>query len=63
MAAKRIYEVCNKETDASRLVRAASRAQAVGHVARNLFDVTVADQEALVLAMTNGIKVEDASAE
>lgn len=63
MAAKRIYEVVNKENDKSRLVRATSRAQAIGHVARHLFVVAVPDQETLVNLVSNGTKVEDASAE
>lgn len=63
MAAKRIYEVLNKATGVCSLVRAVSRAQAVGHVSRNAYDVQVATQEALVAAMGDGVKVEDASAE
>lgn len=64
MATKRIYEVCNKATGVSRLVRAGSRAQAVGHVARNSFDVQVADQESIVkLVGEESVPVEDASSE
>jgi hypothetical protein len=63
MAAKRIYEVKNKETGVCRLVRASSRAQAVGHVARNSFDVEVASQDTLVNVVGMGVKVEDVAAE
>lgn len=63
MAAKRIYQVVNKATGATHLVRATSRAQAVGHVSRNSFIVDVADQEVLVKCLNGGVLVEDAGSE
>ena len=44
-----------------RLVRAAHRAQAVGHVARSLINVKVASQDELVTALGHGIAIESAA--
>lgn len=63
MAATRIYQVVNKATGATHLVRATSRAQAIGHVSRNAFTVKVADQETLVAGLIGGVELEDAGAE
>jgi hypothetical protein len=42
-----------------RLVRAATRQQALGHVAKSMLTVTLASQEDLVSMIADGIKVED----
>lgn len=57
MSTTRIYRIDDGHTD--HLVRAASRAQAIGHVARN-FAVRVATQRDLETLLTEGAKVEDA---
>lgn len=44
-----------------RLVRAAHRAQALGHVARSLINVKVASQDELVTALGKGINIEMAT--
>ena len=44
-----------------RLVRAAHRAQALGHVARSLINVKVASQDELVTALGKGINIEMAA--
>ena len=61
MSKTRIYTISNGDTD--RLVRATSRAQAISHVARSVFNSRVATQDDLVDAMQAGVKVEDAGAE
>ena len=43
-----------------RLVRAGNPAQAIRHVARKQYSAIVADQEALVSMLTNGVKIEAA---
>lgn len=53
----RIYSVTSPQ--GKRLVRAVSRHQAIGHVARSTFQVEVADSETLVELVGSGIKVED----
>lgn len=61
MAKQRIYTVQNAETGALiALVRASSQQRALKHVVGKQFDVNVADQEAIVFGMSNGVKVEDA---
>jgi hypothetical protein len=57
----RIYCVSDGNTD--RLVRATSRSQAIGHVARSTYKSRVATQDDIVVAIESGQKVEDASAE
>ena len=42
-----------------RLVRAATRQQALNHVAKSLLTVTLASQEDLVSLVAEGVKVED----
>ena len=59
MKQQRIYLVGHGQE--MRLVRAAHRAQAVGHVARSLINVKVASQDELVTALGNGIKIEVAA--
>lgn len=59
MKQQRIYLVGHGQE--MRLVRAAHRAQAVGHVARSLINVKVASQDELVTALSQGIKIETAS--
>jgi hypothetical protein len=44
-----------------RLVKAAHRSQALGHVARSIINVKVASQDELVEALGHGIAVESAS--
>jgi hypothetical protein len=61
-AARRIYLVENKAAEEQHLVRAASQAQALGHVVRNDIDVRVATQDDLVALAGNGTKVEEAGA-
>ena len=59
----RIYIITNRDNDQQHLVRAATPAQALRHVARSKFGVAVAAQEALVELLTSGTKVEDAGAD
>ncbi len=47
----------------SRLVRAPNRARALGHVAKATLTVELADQEALIHLIGEGVPVEDAGAE
>ena len=54
--ATRIYLV-NGPTG-SRLVKATAASQAITHVAKSAFSARVASQDDLVLALSNGIKVE-----
>lgn len=61
MKQQRIYIVGHGQS--VRLVRAAHRSQALGHVARSIINVKVANQNELVEAITHGITVEDASAD
>lgn len=59
----RIYCVSAGNGEIDRLVRATSRSQAVGHVARRVYKSRVATQDDLVLAVGAGKKVEDATVE
>ena len=59
MKQQRIYIVGHGQS--VRLVRAAHRSQALGHVARSIINVKVANQNELVEALTRGINVEEAS--
>jgi len=59
MKQQRIYLVGHGQE--TRLVRAAHRAQAVGHVARSLINVKVASQDELVHALGMGTKIETAT--
>lgn len=63
--AKRIYLTTIKAApgqgaDVERLVRAASQAQAAGHITRSLVTAKVAEQDDLVRLASAGVKVEDA---
>lgn len=55
----RIYITGHGQT--VRLVRAGHKSQALGHVARSIINIKVADQNELVSALMRGIKVENAS--
>ncbi len=57
----RIYLVIDRETQAKRLVRAGSQAQAIRHAVQGRFEATVAGQDDLVLLLAGGGTVEDAS--
>lgn len=59
MKAHRIYIIANGQD--VRLVRATHRAQALAHVAKSSFSVSVATQDQLVAALTGGTKVESAN--
>lgn len=61
--ATRIYLVEDTNIGAKTLVRANTQAQAVRHVTKERFEVTVADQETIVFMVGNGSRVEDAAAE
>ena len=60
--ATRIYTVF-QDGEAIRLVRARSQSEAVRHVTANLYEAVVADQDALIKAIGEGMKVEVATAE
>lgn len=57
----RIYLVTDRETQAKRLIRAGSQAQAIRHAAASQFGAAVAGQDDLVQMLDAGIRVEDAS--
>ena len=59
--ATRIYVVRDTANESKRLVRAATPAQAIRHVVKGRFDVTVANQETLVFMLSNGTHVDDAA--
>lgn len=59
----RIYNIYDNETKSSFLVRADSQHQAVRHVVKNRFAVTVASQDDLISLIARGIVVQDATAE
>ena len=59
MKQQRIYLVGHGQE--IRLVRAAHRQQALGHVARSIINVKVANQDELVEALGRGIPVERAT--
>lgn len=63
MAASRIYTVAHNDTGNAYLVRAASQAQALAHVARSQYSTRVATQDDIVDAMRAGVAVEDAGKE
>jgi hypothetical protein len=54
----RIYLVTDNETKRHRLIRAGNQAQAIRHAAQTRFEIEVANQDALVNLLTNGIPVE-----
>lgn len=59
---QRIYSVTTPEGKI-RLVRASVKQQALAHVAKSTFTVSVASQDELIKAITAGAKVEDFAAE
>lgn len=59
MKQKRVYLVGHG--DQIRLVRAAHRSQALGHVARSIINVKVANQDELITALGKQIQIEEAS--
>lgn len=59
---KRIYIISGRHTTDTRLVRAASPAQAARHVIQSLFDVAIASQDELVRYVRD-IDVEEAGEE
>lgn len=64
----RIYVVRDQDGQAdsaanTRLVKASSQAQAIGHVVRARYTAGVAKQDELVRLMGAGVKVEEASAD
>ena len=61
-ASKRIYVVF-QDGEAIRLVRARSQSEAIRHVTANLYEAVVADQDALIKAIGEGLSVEEAKAE
>lgn len=60
---KRIYVVVDTATKVESLVRAAGKAQAIGHVVRERFTADVADQAALVRLVGAKVEVQDAGDE
>lgn len=60
-APTRLYLVA--DGDSKRLVRAVSPAQALAHVARTAFSVTIPSQDDLLLLGKSGIEVETAGKE
>lgn len=58
----RIYTVTDEETNAVALVRAGTRTQAIAHVVSRRFRAAVADQDALVKHIGDGVPVEDVRA-
>ncbi len=59
MKQKRVYLVGHG--DQIRLVRASHRSQALGHVARSIINVKVANQDELITALGKQIQIEEAS--
>lgn len=56
----RIYVVF-QDGQPEALVRARSQSEAIRHVTASLYEAVVADQDALVTHLGNGLKVEDAT--
>ena len=57
---KRIYKVEGPAPDQTRLVRAATPAQAIRHAVRSDYTATVAAQDDLVALLTAGVTVKTA---
>ncbi|PRD64151.1 hypothetical protein [Malikia granosa] len=57
----RIYVVTDQESQAKRLIRASSQAQAIRHVAQSRFDIQAASQDDLVKLLAAGQAVESAT--
>jgi hypothetical protein len=60
--ASRVYTVF-QDGEAIRLVRARSQSEAIRHVTANLYEAVVADQDALIKALGEGMAVENAASE
>lgn len=60
---QRIYAVTNNVGENVRLIKATNPAQALRHASKTTLVVKIASQDDLVAAVTNGVKVEDASNE
>lgn len=60
---QRIYAVTAKSNGAARLVLAQSPAQAIRHVANDLFEVKAASAAVVARLMSAGAKLEDSSAD
>ena len=58
----RIYSIQNEQGELVSLVRAGTKNGALRHVAETMFTVRVAEQDALVWGIQNGVKIEDAQA-
>ena len=63
MSATRVYSVTSVDTTGIRLVRAANPSQALRHVAHSQFEVKPANQDTLIKALSDGVRVEEAGAE
>lgn len=59
--ARRIYLVTNNDSEVRHLVRATSQAQAIRHIAGQMFSATTAGQEAIVELLGLGCAVHDAA--
>lgn len=57
----RIYLVTDRDTQAKRLIRAGTQAQAIRHAAASRFDIAVAGQDDLVELLAAGQAVESAA--
>jgi hypothetical protein len=57
----RIYLVTDRDTQAKRLIRAGTQAQAIRHAAQSRFEISVAGQDDLVELLASGQPVESAS--
>ena len=57
----RIYLVTDRETQAKRLIRAGSQAQAIRHAVQGRFEATVASQDDLLGLLAAGQAVESAA--
>ena len=57
----RIYLVTDRDTQAKRLIRAGTQAQAIRHAAQSRFEIAVAGQDDMVELLASGQPVESAS--
>lgn len=56
----RIYSIQNEDGELISLVRASTKTTALRHIAESMFTVRVAEQDALVWGIQNGVKIQDA---
>ncbi len=61
MSDVRIYAVSNGDTSETHFVKATNQPQAMRHIARSKFSITVASSVAVADHMTNGGKILDAT--